>query len=664
MKRVGTRLLARAGAALLLLWLPGCRAETHAPAAAAPPEPPVEFSDGARQPAPPAQARRVIWVGLDGVDREYMDSLAALGQVPNWKRLSGEGFVTPLESFIPMLSPLIWTTQETGVGPDVHRVLDFQELDPRTNLLVPVSEASRKVPAIWNIASENGRKVGVVGFWATHPAEKVNGFFLSDRIDPARSGPAPGGVGYPESLDETVRRVIERDGSVAAMDLADAFGIPRSEIAPGSARKEGFEDPVTALSGVLTSTRVTQRLSRELYDREHPDLLAVYFEGTDSIGHLFAPYAPPRLACVEESLFEKFRRVPETYFRSVDAILGQWMRRAREDHAILVVTSDHGFRWGADRPCDRGSTEEATAANWHRSPGVFLAWGDEVSPAPSARAATEFDVAPTLLALLGLPIDTRMRGAVVPVLPGLAARERKDLFSRISVATVVARPLDEKEASEYAKKLAALGYIAGGPQRAGSAAPPTSAGLTKGAWNNLGVYLRFSAHDDRGARAAWEEAVRLDPTYHSPIFNIARQEKDRGRLEEASRWLLRAIAAGQPDAENTVERWAGEFQKARPQAALELLRQAHAAYPSSESYTRNYALMLSSANRCREALDVVAPLEASSRPESLNAAAVIEACLDRPDRVRDLLSRSLAINPNQPRVREALSSLPPPGSGR
>ncbi len=239
------------------------------------------------------------------------------------------------------------------------------------------------------------------------------------------------------------------------------------------------------------------------------------------------------------------------------------------------------------------------------------------------------------------------------------ARERKDLFSRISVATVVARPLDEKEASEYAKKLAALGYIAGGPQRAGVAAPPTSAGLTKGAWNNLGVYLRFSAHDERGARAAWEEAIRLDPAYHSPIFNIARLEKDRGRLEEASRWLLRAVAAGQPDAENTVERWAGEFQRIQPHAALELLRQAHAAYPASESYTRNYALMLSSANRCREALDVVAPLETSSRPESLNAAAVIEACLDRPDRVRDLLGRSLAINPNQPRVREAIASLPP-----
>jgi predicted AlkP superfamily phosphohydrolase/phosphomutase len=654
--------LAGAGATVLLLTL-GCRAERPARAAPAPSEPPVELADGARHPAPPSRFRRVIWCGLDGADWEYLGSLAAQGKMPNWKQLSAEGFGARLESFVPILSPLIWTTQETGVGPDVHRVLDFQEVDPKTQLLVPISEASRKVPAVWNIASENGRKVGVVGFWATYPAEKVNGFFLSDRIDPANSRPVASGVGYPEILDETVRRVVARDGVVGASDLAAYLTVARSETQAALDRKGGFEDPVTALSGVLASTRVTQRLSRELYDREQPDLMAVYFEGTDTIGHLFGPYAPPRLECVPEALFEKFHLVPETYFRSIDAILGQWMRRAREDHAILLITSDHGFRWGTDRPCDRESTGGATAANWHRSPGVFLAWGDGVSTAPPSRAALEWDVAPTLLALLDLPVDKRMRGAVIPALPGLAVRERRDLFSKISVRTVAAQPLDAKDASEYARKLVALGYIAGTPERSGSATALASAGLTKGAWNNLGVYLRFTAHDERGARAAWEEALRLDPQYHSPLLNIARLQKERGNLAEASRFLLRAIAAGQPDAENIVGRWAGEFQATRPQAALDLLRRAHETYPSSEAYARDYALMLSHSNRCPEALEVARPLESSHQPESLNAAAVVEACLDRPDRVRDLLSRSLSINPNQPRVRDAISSLPPGNAG-
>jgi predicted AlkP superfamily phosphohydrolase/phosphomutase len=599
----------------------------------------------------------VIWCGLDGADWEYLDSLAAQGKMPNWKRLSSEGFGARLESFLPILSPLIWTTQETGVGPDIHRVLDFQEVDPKTHLLVPISEASRKVPAVWNIASHEGRKVGVVGFWATYPAEKINGFFLADRLDPSK--PAARGVGYPEPLDETLKRVAARDGLVTASDLARYFvDAPGPGFAAGSVAGS-FDDPVSSLSDVVATTRVTQRLARELYDRELPDLMALYFEGTDEIGHLFGPYAPPRLACVPEEMFARLERVPETYFAMVDGILGQWMRRAQEDHAILVITSDHGFRWGSDRPCDRGSTEGATAANWHRSPGVFLAWGAGVSPALPMRVISQFDVAPTVLALLGLPSDTRMRGAVIPVVKGLASRERKDLFAQISVQNVAAQTLDEKEASEYARKLAALGYIGGSPKEMSVAGSAASAGLTKGAWNNLGVYLRFSVHDDRGARAAWEEALKLDPGYHSPLFNIARLEKDRGNYAEASRWLLRAVAAGQPNAERTVERWAGELQRSKPDAALELLRQAHSAYPGSEVYARDYALLLARAHRCREAADVVVPLENSSQIESLNAAAVVQSCLDRPDRVRELFMRSLAINPNQPAIREALAALPP-----
>ena len=151
-----------------------------------------------------------------------------------------------------------------------------------------------------------------------------------------------------------------------------------------------FDDPVSALSALLTTTRITQRLARELYDAERPDFLSVYFDGTDEVGHLFAPYAPPRLDCTDPAAYERFHRVPETYFAMVDGILGQWMRRAREDGAILVITSDHGFRWGADRPCGRASSEEATAASWHRLEGVLLAWGDGVRPAPSLRTAPGF----------------------------------------------------------------------------------------------------------------------------------------------------------------------------------------------------------------------------------------------------------------------------------
>jgi hypothetical protein len=464
------------------------------------------------------------------------------------------------------------------------------------------------------------------------------------------------GVGYPEALDETVRHVVERERKISAEDLTPYLAVTDAEI-QALPVSPSFDDPVSSLAVVLTTTRITQRLSRELYDRERPDFLAVYFEGTDEVGHLFAPYAPPRLACTDAALYERLHRVSETYFAMVDAILGQWMRRAREDRAILLITSDHGFRWGADRLCGRASTEEATAAASHRMDGVLLAWGPGVRPAPPNARASAFDVAPTLLALMELPADREMRGSVVPILPGLFVEKRPGVLAKIAVETVASAGIDREEAAEYTKKLVALGYILPREAEAQKTTPRTSAGLTKSAWNNLAIYRRFSLHDASGARAAWEESLKLDPGYHSPLFNIAVLERDRGNFEESTRWLLRALAAGQPEPERTVERWAAEFER-RGGAGLALLRATHATYPESEPYARNYALLLSRKKRCREAHDVIEPLERSNQPETLNVAGVVEACLDRPDKVETLLRRSLELDPNQPRVREALASLP------
>ncbi len=85
------------------------------------------------------------------------------------------------------------------------------------------------------------------------------------------------------------------------------------------------------------------------------------------------------------------------------------MRRAQEDGATVLVHSDHGFRWGADRPCGLASGNWSTAAFWHRKEGVLAAWGKGVVRSKERAEASLFDVAPTVLALLGLPADAGCR---------------------------------------------------------------------------------------------------------------------------------------------------------------------------------------------------------------------------------------------------------------
>jgi predicted AlkP superfamily phosphohydrolase/phosphomutase len=630
---------------LLLFLCFACRSpEKERPSEPAARALPVEELDVAVRATQPSGHPRVIWLGLDGLDWEILDRLAAEGEMPNWRRLASEGWSARLESFFPLISPILWTSAATGATPDVHRVLDFQEVDPKTGRKGPISGNSRAVPAAWNLASAAGRKVGIVGWWATHPAEEVNGFFVSDHSSPILFEKLPlAGVAFPPSLESGVGQVISRDGRIDDEDIR-RFLDPRDE-------KAG------ALSRVLAATRVTQRIARDLYDRERPDLLALYFEGTDEVGHLFAPYAPPKLACTSDADFARYGKVVDGYYALVDRLLGQWMRRAKEDGATLVVHSDHGFKWGSDRPCGFASGNWATAAFWHRVDGVFAAWGARVTAGRERAEAGLLDVAPTVLALLGLPADRRMPGkAVGEVLGGATPARREDLFSKVAVRRVEAQSVASETANEYAKKLLALGYLS--PSETRPLAPPGGdrPGMTEAAWNNLGVYLRDTRKDPKGARAAFDESLALRPDYYSALFNVAVLEKNEGRDRSAEDWFFRSLAAVGTDPAPAVLGWSHEYQQAgKTAAARSLVERAARLYPKSEDIAREFALVLSRAHECRRALSTLGPFESASRDaRTLNVLALVQTCLEnRPEVVR-LLRRSLELNPDQPEVARSL----------
>src|SRR5262249_9988123 len=316
--------------------------------------------------------------------------------------------------------------------------------------------------------------------------------------------------------------------------------------------------------------------------------------------------------------------VVDEYYALVDKMIGQWMRRADEDGATLIVNSDHGFKWGEERPCERSSLNPNTAAFWHRIDGVFAAYGAGVKPSPTRGAASVMDLAPTVSARMGLPVDGRETGPVLrAAFPGAATPPRKDLASSVTVRRVAAEALSEKDASEYAKGLRALGYLSGGePEKltpSGGASATDRPGVTEGGWNNLGVYLREHTKDTRAAEAAFEKALALRPTYPSPQFNLAVLYRQRGDDRKAVDWLYRSLAAGHADPEGTVVRWATEYrQRGKKAAALEVLERGRKAYPASESVARELGLLRFQAKDCEGAWNAVSAFETISQtPDTL-----------------------------------------------
>ena len=279
-----------------------------------------------------------------------------------------------------------------------------------------------------------------------------------------------------------MRLIGRREGSPPYEDVAQALHVSRAEFDAAVAEKKDLANPVTGFRKILGVTRVIGKVALELYDRGAPELLMVYFQGTDEIGHVLGRYAAPKLPAVSEEDFRKYKDGVAALYVEADRILGELARRARKDGATLILASDHGFRHG-DRPPGplvrhelRHRVPVARAARHPRRGGS----GRDARPACAGEASV-FDVTPTLCRILGLPAGPGLRGeadrrllASAGRAGGLLGEDRSRRAARRRGATPERRR--GKSADEFTKKLISLGYLTGAEASAVDARPADRAG--------------------------------------------------------------------------------------------------------------------------------------------------------------------------------------------
>ena len=678
--------LRAATAALALLALgAGCGRRTAPAPAASPAAPPIASAPLAgpdNVPAPdPAIARaarvghRVIFVGLDGADWDLLDPYMAEGVMPSLAALVRGGRAGILTTIHPPLSPLVWTTMMTGVGPLEHGILDFTRFDPATGAREPIGSAERRVPAIWNMTTAAGRSAAIFGLWATYPAEPVRGLIVSDRLFSFQYGEAapPLGTVFPPSREAWARQALAAAAAETGYPALHAYlpWLAEPEYRRALAAPNAFAQPVSALRRILVETAVYHRLVADLLARQPPDLTVLYVQGTDAIGHLFAPYAPPRGPRVSAEEFARYGGVPRRYFAAIDALLGEMRRLAERTGAVLMIASDHGFRW-QDRPDEPPSFAAATAGRWHREEGISLLWGPGIEPSPGrsnhADRGSVRQVCATLLALLGLPPDPRLAGPPLAgvAAPALAAVHYERGFHPPPAGGSAAQA---KSADEALAKLRALGYVgASEPARA----PAGVAGgdtRTAGSYDNEGLILR-EAGKTAAAAAAYERALARDPSNASALWNLSDllaasgsatgSADDRDRADDL---LVKALAAGLPDGAARVRERAVRYgREGAGDRSVRLLAAATAAQPASPELWLLSGRFLVERRDCRAAL---ADFERAQQLAPRNAlaygsAALAHLCLGDPQGAASDLRRSLALDPDQPEVRRALAGIERP----
>lgn len=149
-------------------------------------------------------AMQILLIGLDGATWDLILPWVAEGRLPNLGALLREGSWGTLLSTVPPATFPAWSSFLTGLNPGRHGIFDFTRRKFGTYEVEFVNSTYRRGRSLFRIASEAGKRVGVIGVPATYPPEKVNGFLISGFDAPVATGIDPSFV-YPRELFSEIR---------------------------------------------------------------------------------------------------------------------------------------------------------------------------------------------------------------------------------------------------------------------------------------------------------------------------------------------------------------------------------------------------------------------------------------------------------------------------
>lgn len=188
-----------------------------------------------------SKTRRAVVVGFDGMDpvltRKYIDE----GLLPNLGKLSREFTFADLQTTRPAISPVAWSSFQTGCNPGKHNIFDFLSRDRATYLPdlsstqiedakrhikigryniplgKPVIRLMRKSIPFWNILGKYSINNVILRVPITFPPEKHKGINLSAMCVPDILG-TQGTFTFYTSRDEG-NRLIEEGGQIITVKV-------------------------------------------------------------------------------------------------------------------------------------------------------------------------------------------------------------------------------------------------------------------------------------------------------------------------------------------------------------------------------------------------------------------------------------------------------------
>ncbi|HLH41642.1 MAG TPA: alkaline phosphatase family protein [Bryobacteraceae bacterium] len=159
-----------------------------------------------------AKVKKIVFLGLDGLDPKLTEKFMAEGKLPNLSRLKEKGSYSRLRTTFPALSPVAWSTFATGVNPAKHNIFDFLNRNMKSyvpelaaaqvrppgrvwklgRFRIPLSQAQvelkRKSQPFWKLLGQQQIGSTIIRVPITFPPDKFNGRLLSAMSTPDLRG--------------------------------------------------------------------------------------------------------------------------------------------------------------------------------------------------------------------------------------------------------------------------------------------------------------------------------------------------------------------------------------------------------------------------------------------------------------------------------------------
>lgn len=161
-----------------------------------------------RRPAK-ASCSKVVILGLDGLSPYLVEKYWNNGDLPNLKQLAEQGTYRRMRTTTPGVSPVAWSSFQTGVNPGKHGIFDFLAPDRKRYLAVLSSVKTRTFSGknifgrtrqevsssilrmskpFWTLLGKYGIRSTVLRVPITYPPEPLDGRLLSGMCVPDLRG--------------------------------------------------------------------------------------------------------------------------------------------------------------------------------------------------------------------------------------------------------------------------------------------------------------------------------------------------------------------------------------------------------------------------------------------------------------------------------------------